>query len=243
MAAAAVQLGSSVITSIFNGMALRAKQAANENQALQQIVQGFDQGIAQAVQLVNSGAISTDQARQELASMWAWYWQAMTPRIQPNRNGCSSGSNCPGDARSYRTSNGVPAGYCAGTIGATCCLGCGPIRLSLADLDDALAAGGGTAQIAKVWGDKYGLQTREAYTVTFNPPTNSVDSVLNQLTTLLPNGGQQQVLSATTSTGAVIPTALSGSISQNLVNPQNSNLILVGGAAFLALLAVLVIRR
>jgi hypothetical protein len=246
MATVGIQLGIGIVSKIFGGMALRAKQASTESAALQQIVQGFDQAVAQIMQAVNTGQVSPAGAAQEISSVWNWYWQAITPRIQPNRNGCSSGSNCPGDARSYQSSNGAPAGYCTGTIGASCCLGCGPIRLSIDNIVDALNKGGGTATIAKVWGDRYGLQTREAYTVTFNPPSLSsgnIPGVLESIISkILPNGNpSNQIQGMTTASGAqLIPSSQQVG---TLPSFGTSSGILLLGFGFLALLLVLVIRK
>lgn len=216
------QIGIGIVAKIFGGMKLRAQQAANENIALQQIVAGFDQAVSQLQAAVNSGQLDVAGAQQEINSVWQWYWQSVTPKIQPNRNGCASGSGCPGDARSYVSSNGAPPGYCSGTIGASCCLGCGPIRLSIDSISDVLAAGGGTATIAGVAGNHYGLQTRPGYTVKFSPPpagaiVNNIESSVGNLLGLSPQGSAS-------------------------AGRSNTGLLVIGGA-FLLLLGGLVFSR
>lgn len=174
------KVGIGIVTGIFSGMAERARQATSENQALNEFVAGVDQAIKQVASDYNSGQISQNDAEAEIASIWSWYGQVVTPHIQPNRNGCASGSNCPGTATQYASTNGVPNGFCSGNEGASCCVGCGPIRLALENMSHALQAGKGTFTVPKVWGDHYGLQTREAYTISLNPPPlNNVTATVN----------------------------------------------------------------
>jgi hypothetical protein len=178
MAAAAIQvgaqLGSGIIKAIFGGMAQRAAEARNENVALQSCIVALDQGLAKLNEAYNAGQISENDCAAEVNSIWQWYWQIMTPNIQPNRDGCNSGSGCPGSATQYAGSNGEPNGYCKGNIGATCCVGCGPLRLSLANVTNALESGGGVSNIAIIVGNKYGVQTRPAYTLNWAAPRSTI---------------------------------------------------------------------
>jgi hypothetical protein len=161
-AAGAIQ---GAITSIFGGMKIRAQQATAENQALNYAVSAFDQSLARVNAAFNNGTIQAQEAIALIQQIYQSYWEVTATKIQPNRNGCSSGSNCPGTAMGYEATNGAPAGFCAGTIGATCCVGCGPIRLSVERAISAIQAGGGSSVVAPVIGDRYGLQTRVSYTL------------------------------------------------------------------------------
>jgi hypothetical protein len=242
VATAAIQVGVGIVSSIFSGMALRSRQAATENQALNQIVQGFDQAIAQLQQAVNSGQLSVADAAAEVNSIWQWYWQSITPKIQPNRNGCASGGNCPGTAIQYAATNGVPAGFCSGNEGASCCVGCGPIRLSIERVVAVLNAGGGTAHVASIGGDKYGLQTRVGYDVTFKPPvyTSITQSVEGSISNLI-NGGSYS--------GAVVSSATGLSVSPTVGAPVvpystgSSSVLLLGFGAVLLLIIALMFSR
>jgi hypothetical protein len=165
-AGAAVGLAGAV-TSIFNGMAIRAQQARVENQALNYAVQAFDRALGQVNAAYNNGSIQPQDALALLSQIFQQYWGVTASKIQPNRNGCSNGAGCPGTAMQYAATNGVPAGFCAGTNGATCCVGCGPIRLSIERCIAAVQQGGGVVTIAEVWGDQYGLTTRMSYQLTW----------------------------------------------------------------------------
>jgi hypothetical protein len=168
-AGAAVGAISQVISSIFAGMAARAQEATVENGALNYAVQGFDQALGQINNAYNSGQIDATEAVALVQSAYQQFWQVQAPKIQPNRNGCANGSACPGTAFQYNSTRGVPSGYCANNIGATCCIGCGPIRLSVERILQVLQVGRGTTQVEIIGGDNYGLVTRPGYALTWQP--------------------------------------------------------------------------
>jgi hypothetical protein len=186
LAPIAIKSITGIFSKIFGGMALRAKQAQNENQALQQVVQGFDQAILQLQQQYNSGQLTQQQALAEIYSADQWVWQSITPAIQPNRNGCESGQNCPPQV----TPGYIKCGPAQGgsiTIGASCCVGCGPIKTAIENIIAVIEAGGGVAVIPAIGGDKYGLQTRQKYSLTFKAPafssiTQEVSATVSSLT-------------------------------------------------------------
>lgn len=246
LAQAGIKAVTGIVQKIFGGMALRAKQAANENSGLQQVVQGFDQAIQQVSQQLNQGAISLSDAQAEIASIWSWYWSSLTPIIQPNRNGCSSGGACPGNARDYASSNGAPPGYCKGNIGASCCVGCGPIRLSLDSISDVLSAGGGTAQIAGIVGDHYGLQTRPAYTLDFRPPKGGqsvVGTIQGTVSSLFGVNGPNSVLQHAPSNG-MVPAYYQGDGSiVPYSSPTTTKYLLFGGIGIFFLLLLVILRK
>lgn len=171
-----------IVSRIFGGMALRSKQAKNENAALNGVVQGVDQALQQLAQAYNAGAITGNEAVQAVNSIWGWYWKSITPQIQPNRNGCASGGRCPGTALQNEKTNGVPQGFCASTEGASCCVGCGPIRLTLERMVATLQAGQGVVTVAPIGGDHYGLATRPSYQINImQTATSSIDKATNDL--------------------------------------------------------------
>lgn len=156
-----------LISSIFGGMRLRAQQATIENQALNYAVQAFDQSLAKVNAAYLNGQINAHDAITLLQQIYSQYWSVTASKIQPNRNGCANGSNCPGTAMQYEATNGAPAGYCANGIGATCCVGCGPIRLGIERSIAVLQQGGGASSVPTIVGDHYGLQTRLGYQVSW----------------------------------------------------------------------------
>lgn len=169
-AAGAVQ---GVISSIFAGMKVRAQQASLENQALNYAVQAFDLSIKQINAAYNNRSILPQEAIALVQQVFQQFWEVTATKIQPNRNGCGSGAGCPGTALQYESTNGAPGPcpgsscYCTGNIGAACCVGCGPIRLSVERILQVLQYNGGQSVIAPVIGDRYGLQTRGSYSLTW----------------------------------------------------------------------------
>lgn len=228
MASAAIGIANSIVSTIFGGMAARAKEARNENLATQQAIQAYDQALVKIAQQYNSGNLSQSDAIAEANSIWDWFWHVTTPTIQPNRNGCASGGNCPHAS----TVNGEPANYCSGNIGATCCVGCGAIQLGISNVVAALQRGSGVADIPQIYGNKYGVQDRASYQITFTAPSalNPIADVGNTVNGLLGSlglGGQ------------------SGAIAANTGIPQSTGIsptvLILGGFAAIAL--ILIVRR
>lgn len=186
MAAAGVGLAlhgiSSLLGSLLGGMAKRKAQATNENQAENVAVQGWDSDLAAIASAYNNGTVNAAEAQQAVMQAWQNFWNVVTPHIQPNRNGCNSGSNCPHLASSP---NYEPANYCSGNIGGSCCIGCGSIQKSRDNFLAVLQAGSGTVQVLKVYGNpKYGSNDREAYTITLgyqSTPSGAVQAAVNSL--------------------------------------------------------------
>lgn len=169
----------------------RAKEAVSENSAVAAAVPGWDAGVATIAKAYNNGQIDGDQAKQLLQTNMANYWSEVAPQIQPGRNGCSSGANCPGSknpnsATSLETT--APSSYCSGSIGASCCVGCASLALSTANMNYAISqadAGAPTAAtIQAVFKSKYGGVDRSRYTVTFTKPsaiTTTANSFLQEI--------------------------------------------------------------
>ena len=140
----AINAVSSVIKSLLGGMAERAAQATSENEALAQVIQACYSAMEQVVKEYNSGDVNQQDSIASVLSIRQWYWQTITPHIQPNRNGCNSGQSCP-------SNNGtIPAGYCSGNVGASCCLGCWTIQAMFNDAVNAIQNGSGTVNVVNL---------------------------------------------------------------------------------------------
>jgi len=166
----AVAVGIGLIAGLMAAHALRAKQAKDENSAVNIGVNGFDADLKSIQQALASGQVDVATAIQGAQVALQNFWQLVGAHIQPGRNGCSSGSACPASA---------PANYCSGSIGAACCVGCGDLNPSVLGPNGVIAAIQGTstapegpnvAHILKVFSSKYGANQRNAYTLTFTPP-------------------------------------------------------------------------
>ena len=200
---AAVAVGIGLVAGLLAAHALRAKQAKNENSAVNIGIQGFDADLKQIQQAFNSGQVDLNTAIQAAQIALSNYWQLVTPHIQPGRNGCAGGSGCPGQ--------NVPVNYCQGSIGAACCVGCGSISRSVNGPDGVIAAlqgrsthpsGPNTARIYQVYSSKYGTNSRSGYTLTFTAPAaGTAAGVLQSFT----GGGPG-------SSGSIMPLLLIGGV-------------------------------
>jgi hypothetical protein len=98
----------------------RAQEAKSENAAVATGVPAWDAAIAQVVAAYNNGSITNVQAQQLFTTIQSNYWNEVGPQIQPGRNGCNSGANCP-PSQTPNSSTSINAGgnnYCSGNIGA-----------------------------------------------------------------------------------------------------------------------------
>lgn len=154
----------------------RAKQATDENSAMNLGVIGIDKDLAMVNAAYNSRQISASDAISLVNQLFHNYWALVTPHIQPGRNGCAGGGSCP----PWPTGgNG-----CSGSIGAACCVGCYDLAgdsaakvFSVADGGDGvtpmhwgvhgviavLQTGGGKVHFPRVYPSKYGGKDRPAY--------------------------------------------------------------------------------
>jgi hypothetical protein len=190
---AGVGLVVGLIGGLLAGHELRAKQARNENSAVNLGVSGFDSDLKQIQQAFKSGQISaTDAISAVEQTIMPGYWTVLTPQIQPGRNGCNSGASCPPDT----SAQGIQP--CKGNIGAGCCVGCYQLEPSISGPNGVLAALAGqsgskggpyTADIHIVAGSSYGASTRGAYTLDFTSPASAASSLTSSLTSAITGAG------------------------------------------------------
>lgn len=159
---------------LIQASAQRAKQARTENAAVAQEVPLWDQGLTQILNAYNNGQVSAAQASSLLDTLMAAYFQAVTPSVQPGRNGCQSGAYP--DAQALKDFASNPAGECSGTWGAMCCVGYASLWNSVNNVKFALTQTDNTgksmvASIIVVNASKYGGINRPAYTVTVTRPS------------------------------------------------------------------------
>lgn len=159
----------------------RAQEATSENSAVAAAVPGWDAAIASIVANYNAGAIDASGVQQLLQTALSNYWQECSAQIQPGRNGCNSGANCPPvtGAVSANSTNEGGNNYCSGNIGAACCVGCADLNLSTSNMNYAVnqAQQSGksiSAFVQVVYASKYGGVNRPAYAVTFTPLVQSI---------------------------------------------------------------------
>jgi hypothetical protein len=172
-----------IISGLLAGHELRAKQAKNENSAVNIGVSGFDQDIKQIQQALQSGQIAASDVLTALPYVMQGFWTVTVPQIQPGRNGCNSGASCPPEVTGKQP--------CVGNIGAACCVGCYQLQPGITGPNGAIAAAQGLSQsvhgpyiaeIPQVFGSSYGTTTRGAYTLDFTPPATATSSLTSALT-------------------------------------------------------------
>jgi hypothetical protein len=187
---AGVGLVVGLIGGLLAGHELRAKQAKNENSAVNIAVSGFDSDLKQVWQAYKAGQISaTDAANAIEQGVMPGYWTVVGPQIQPGRNGCSNGMSCP-----VETPGKQP---CVGSIGAGCCVACYQLEPGITGPNGVLAAlqgasgstqGPYVAEIPKVSGSSYGTSNRGAYTLDFTPPASSSTGLTSALSSMTVGG-------------------------------------------------------
>lgn len=170
---------------------MRAKQARNENQAVNLAYSTWDSDLKQIYQAFKAGQISSSDAISAIEqTLMPGYWTIVSPQIQPGRNGCQNGTLCPPDTAPSPSPGFTPASPgpqpCAGSIGAACCLGCYPLLESLSNPNGIIAAINGqsispkgpySAEILAIGASKYGTSYRAPYSLDWTPPAPPAASV------------------------------------------------------------------
>lgn len=195
--AAVIAIGA-IISGLLAGHEQRAKQAHDENSAMNIGVQSFDSDVQTINQAYKAGQIDANGAIQGVQTALQGYWTIVGPHIQPGRNGCNTGTSCPPPS---------PPGVnpCHGSIGASCCVGCFNLLDALEQPDGLLAAINGqstnpsgkyVARVTQVYGSSYGGQARAEYTVDWTPPApapapsmSSVSSAVTSIESALTGSG------------------------------------------------------
>lgn len=165
--------GAGVLSSLLAGHEVRVKDATNENAAVGQAVQAYDSAVSALVQSVNTG-------QDSIATAINWIEQ----QDSAIESYLESQVGKPGTAW-----NG--SGTCNKACTAGCCVYFNAFKPSTLHIVAALqqvsqSGGSATAKIIPVVGNKYGLQSRQGYSVTFTPssasPASSITSALDSLT-------------------------------------------------------------
>ena len=196
-----IGVGIAVIGAVIGGLwaahAARAKGAKNENAAMNSAVQAFDASIKAIFNAANSDDpskyIDANTAIQALQQTLQSYWAAMAQyQTAPGTSDEShGGTNC-ASVRAKSTP-------CDKKCTASCCVGCVDLEPSIMDAIAVFQQGGGTVNVRKVFGSKYGGAERAAYTLTYkpNPPVvaaNAVDELTQAFTGGHASGGSSFLL-------------------------------------------------
>lgn len=174
IAGVAIAAAGAIFGALMAAHAARMKQATDENSAVNIGIQGFDRDVKTVSDAVNAKQLTVAQGIQYLMQVKANYWALVTPKIQPGRNGCAGGANCPGGQIGKRSDAGGGGGCmtgqckCTGTIGAACCVGCNMVNGAIANLIALYQSGkSGGANVCQVFASKYGGADRAGYVVNY----------------------------------------------------------------------------
>ena len=191
---AAAALVVSLIAGFWAAHAARVKGAQTENAQVASAVQAFDQTMHAIFDAANSSDptkyIDGPTAAGLCEQAYAQFWQACCSFTKgPGRADTSNcGANCGGPTNLANPCAGMPGGHkCDKSCTVSCCVGCQDIKPAV-DQAVALFQSGksGTIQVCAVASSKYGLGSRGAYSLSWNPP--AVSSTSSSLTSLLTGG-------------------------------------------------------
>lgn len=163
----------SIVTSLLQGHAIRAKDAASEDAAMNQIIPGITQAFQQIAVNVNNGSYTPAQAESALANLLASY-NSFVQSLQ-GKPGIADNHNAPGS---------VCGKAC--TIG--CCLRGAYVQQTINQFVAALQNGTGVVGTSGIPASKYGFTGVPAWQVTVKPGIPVVSS-LAALIGVLPGQG------------------------------------------------------
>ena len=188
-----IGVGIAVVGSIIAGLwaahEKRAANAKNENAAVNSAMQAFDGSIRAIFDAANSSDpakyIDANTAIQALEQTRESYWSGLTPYMNTGAGDAdaSHGGNCEPLYAKGGAAGG--AGYCDKECTAGCCVGCSVVEFAIRDAKAVFQQGGGTVNVPKVYPSKYGVVSRESYTLTYQPKPPALSSGLDSLTQAL----------------------------------------------------------
>jgi hypothetical protein len=162
-----------LIAGLWSAHNARAKGAKNENAAMNSAVIAFDGSLKAIFQAANAGQITAQQAIQYCQQVLQMYWQGMAPYM--TGPGASDGSHGGTGCQNVVVCNqqSPPGLQCSKSCTAGCCVGCDVLTPTILQAIQIFQKGGGTLTVCKVYGSKYGGQTRESYSLTYTAPAAS----------------------------------------------------------------------
>jgi hypothetical protein len=159
---AAVQLASSFLGGLFAAHTARLHDAQNENDAAEQALVAFDADLQQIADAYNNGQLSQADALSALSAVDQQTYQFL--RAQVGKVGTAWRDDYP---------------HCDKSCTVGCCIYNQDLHPSILNAVAAFQKGSGSFNVRKVYGSKYGLQTREAYSLTIKAPAVTVGGVLH----------------------------------------------------------------
>ena len=192
MSASPVGAIASVLVSSLLQHSARLKGATTENEAVASAVPAFDSDIKAINQAFNNGAVDETAAISALNGLAQNLYMYLHSLV--------------GAAGTAWTANSL----CNKSCTVSCCLYYNDIMPSInAAIAAVKTSGGATSQVLEVFGDKYGLATRPAYSLTWHQtPVNNVKSSLTSTIDELTGQSALPGIAATPVTTSISPTML-----------------------------------
>ncbi len=188
----------SALTGFFlSGHIAREKGATDENEALNALIPAMDTDLANTFAAANDGEITPAEAIQAVTIIWNNYWTGIAP-LQTAAGAAGAGIRTPLSTLETGNANGVNGGSfgimcnsqappggvpCNKSCTDGCCVGNDVVTPTIQQAIKAFQSPtGGTITACKVYGTaKYGSNTRNAYQLTFRPPSSIPLSVAHLL--------------------------------------------------------------
>jgi hypothetical protein len=271
MAALAINFGGTGLNLIMGLLAAhdkRMQEAKVENQASNLASGAQTSDMKTITDAYNKGDVTVAVAITAVQTVKAWYWQYMGPYMQQPGIGLSG---CPPVPNGVTGSTPTQHIKCAGNCRITCCLGCNFYEYEWAAMVNALSAlsaasvKAGTKKIVTfgaIAASKYGYTGRPAFSVTLIKPTvinKEAEVTIDKKTGIVSVGAPPSPDDAVIATGVEAAGAApdtGGDVIQhnasgedvNVVNApgslqSTSGILLIAGAVFVAILAVVAVQK
>jgi hypothetical protein len=163
-----------VIMGLFQASAARAKGAKEENQAVNEYLPAWDQGMQAIFAAANNGSATPAECISALQTLMQQWWAAAAqfkglPGVaDASGGGANCGTYVPGQTTPC-TPTGGPG--CDSSCTAMCCIGCHDLMPSAAYAAYLFGLPqGGSLNVCEVYASKYGATERPMYTLTYTPP-------------------------------------------------------------------------
>jgi len=206
--------GTALIGSLLQHSA-RLTGATDENDAAKQAVPAFDDDLQSIAQGFDAGTLSQAQAITAIQQLQQNIYAFFIAQVGKPGTAWTPGGG----------------GACNKNCTVGCCLYYADMVPALNAAISVVQAGGGTVKVPTINGDKYGLQTRPGYTLTFQPAIPAIGSTLNSVTAAI-TGAVGAITGQSTTATAASATAASSS----------SSMLLLAFAA-IAIVAVIFLTR
>lgn len=154
---------------LWMGHVVRAKNARDENAAVNILGPGFTDAFQKEFAALNAGQVSPTTALNDLEQIRQTYWSAIAQyQTKTGQHthpcvalpaGCDKGLNSAGQV--------IQITKCDKSCTVGCCIGCNVIEIAVCKGKQAIMNGGGTFTVGAAAGSKYGYVGSPKYTISY----------------------------------------------------------------------------